>query len=248
MFWNYPPGEKNLSASFLNVPRSLRHVLDGMQARRLRHRPRRPRPELIAQLQHLLAPAYRAAACSPCCKPAWPSCCRVADYRAWLGSCPPPRRPRCASAGATRAQSRMVVRRGGQAFFVIPRLHAGQGAHPAAAAALRRAGGSPRKKPSTTPPAPALALLPGHLPVGAQRRPATRWCTSAPTARRNGCRARSAACPCRPRHAGAGRPARGLPLHCRQHRRGHSRPSAGAAPPSSATRRRPLPPPGCTRR
>ena len=32
MFWNYPPGEKNLSASFLNVPRSLRRVLDGMQA------------------------------------------------------------------------------------------------------------------------------------------------------------------------------------------------------------------------
>ena len=29
-FWNYPPGEKNLSASFLNVPRSLEQVSGGL--------------------------------------------------------------------------------------------------------------------------------------------------------------------------------------------------------------------------
>ena len=32
MFWNYPSGEKNLSASFLNVPRSLQSTLDGLRA------------------------------------------------------------------------------------------------------------------------------------------------------------------------------------------------------------------------
>ena len=57
-FWNYPPGEKNLSASFMNLPRSLEGTLAALKA--AGYRSETPQEaELIGNLQQLLAPAYR---------------------------------------------------------------------------------------------------------------------------------------------------------------------------------------------
>src|SRR5690606_29277919 len=59
-FWNYPPGEKNLSASFLNVPESMTGVLQAMkQAGYDTDVPQES--ELVEKLQRLLAPLYRDA-------------------------------------------------------------------------------------------------------------------------------------------------------------------------------------------
>ena len=59
MFWNYPSGEKNLSASFLNVPRSLQSTLDGLRAAGYSLPATPDETVLIEKLQRLLAPSYR---------------------------------------------------------------------------------------------------------------------------------------------------------------------------------------------
>ena len=59
-FWNYPAGEKNLSASFMNLPRSLSGTLTALQQAGYSTQTLAPEA-LTAQLQRLLAPAYRPA-------------------------------------------------------------------------------------------------------------------------------------------------------------------------------------------
>lgn len=56
-FYNYPPGEKNLGASFMNVPRSLERLLVEYQARGYQVE-LRTEQQLIDQLSALLAPFY----------------------------------------------------------------------------------------------------------------------------------------------------------------------------------------------
>ena len=56
-FWNYPPGEKNLSASFMNLPRSLVSTLAALKDRG--YATEAPgETELTLSLQRLLAPYY----------------------------------------------------------------------------------------------------------------------------------------------------------------------------------------------
>lgn len=57
-FYNYPPGEKNLGASFLNVPRSLETLLNAY-AERGYHVELADEQRLIDELTNLLAPYYR---------------------------------------------------------------------------------------------------------------------------------------------------------------------------------------------
>src|SRR5690606_26621642 len=57
-FYNYPPGEKNLGASFLNVPRSLERLL-GAYAERGYDAEQADEERLIEELSGLFAPFYR---------------------------------------------------------------------------------------------------------------------------------------------------------------------------------------------
>src|SRR5690606_35725335 len=58
MFWNYPPGEKNLGASFMNLPKSLDATLAAMRA--AGYVTSTPGDtEITSALQQLLAPSYR---------------------------------------------------------------------------------------------------------------------------------------------------------------------------------------------
>jgi cobaltochelatase CobN len=198
-FWNYPPGEKNLSASFMNLPRSLVGTLSRAAGRRLPHRGAWTRP-LTARCSACWRPSTAG-------RPAVPALLRdglaerlpVAAYRP---GCRPPCRPRCAGRTAARWGEPERQRwccdaswRRGEPFFVIPRLQLGQVTllpQPAARRALGRQGKGAvplhhRRCPRTST---------SRLPVGAQATGAMPWCTTAPTARRNGCRARSAACRC----------------------------------------------------
>ena len=86
-FWNYPPGEKNLSASFLNVPRSLQTTLAALRAQG--YDTEVPsEPELIAKLQRLLAPAYRTGELEPLLRDGLAATVPVARYRTWLNAQP----------------------------------------------------------------------------------------------------------------------------------------------------------------
>src|SRR5690606_39179760 len=59
-FWNYPPGEKNLSASYMNLPRSLSGTLTAMQGAGYSTETMGEQ-QLTLLLQRLLAPTYRPA-------------------------------------------------------------------------------------------------------------------------------------------------------------------------------------------
>jgi cobaltochelatase CobN len=114
-------------------------------------------------------------------------------------------------------------------FFVVPRLQLGNVAHPAAAAARRAWDDKEKALYHSTSALPSHYYLAAYL-WAREQQTAMRWCTSAPTARRNGCPARSAACRCStPADAGGGRRAGGLPLHRRQHRRGQQAKRRGRA-------------------
>ena len=125
--WNYPPGEKNLSASFMNLPRSLEATLKGLKDAGYRAEAL-SEPVLIASLQRLLAPFYRddtAAQLDALLRDGLAETLPVADYRRWLATLPDPQRQALARQWGEPEKSAMVVQRPGGPAFVIPRLLAG---------------------------------------------------------------------------------------------------------------------------
>ena len=124
-FWNYPPGEKNLSASFLNVPRSLQTTLAALRTQG--YDTEVPsEPELIAKLQRLLAPAYRAGELEPLLREGLAATVPLVRYRAWLAQQPAAVQAALRERWGEPEASSMVLRQGGQAMFVVPRLMLGK--------------------------------------------------------------------------------------------------------------------------
>ncbi|HWK69360.1 MAG TPA: cobaltochelatase subunit CobN [Burkholderiaceae bacterium] len=124
-FWNYPPGEKNLSASFLNVPESMTGVLQAMkEAGYDTDVPQES--ELVEKLQRLLAPLYRDARLQDLLDDGLAERLPVDDYRKWLESQPDDVRRAMLDRWGDPADSSMAIREGGQAWFVIPRLLLGK--------------------------------------------------------------------------------------------------------------------------
>jgi cobaltochelatase CobN len=124
LFWNYPPGEKNLSASFLNVPRSLVATLGALRA--AGYRTETPAEStLVNLLQRLLAPSYRDGELEGLLRDGLAEAFPVADYEAWLARLPARVREDLRARWGEPAASAMTVRRAGRAFFVIPRLALG---------------------------------------------------------------------------------------------------------------------------
>ncbi len=123
-FWNYPPGEKNLSASFLNVPRSLAATLAALATAGYATEPQ-AEAMLIGNLQQLLAPFYRDGQLDALLQAGLAELLPVQRYRAWLRQQPPGVQDGITTRFGPPEQSSMVVKRGGEAFFVIPRLKLG---------------------------------------------------------------------------------------------------------------------------
>ncbi len=128
-FWNYPAGEKNLSASFMNLPRSLAATLAAMRA----HGYTTETPDeatLTPRLQRLLAPAYRApgdtAVLRALLHEGLAGTLPVASYRAWLRTLPPERQAELRQRWGEPENSSWVLAEGGEPVFVVPRLQLGQ--------------------------------------------------------------------------------------------------------------------------
>ncbi|MCW5638355.1 MAG: cobaltochelatase subunit CobN, partial [Rubrivivax sp.] len=132
MFWNYPAGEKNLSASFMNLPRSLAGTLGALQAAGYRTEALDAQP-LTGQLQRLLAPGYRPpqdqAVLRELLRDGLADRLPVRDYRQWLQTLPDEVRAQLVQRWGEPERSTMVLRddneEGGEAYFVIPRLQRG---------------------------------------------------------------------------------------------------------------------------
>lgn len=127
-FWNYPAGEKNLSASFMNLPRSLVATLGAMQT--AGYRTETPgEQDLTARLQRLLAPGYRPpqdqAVLRDLLRDGLADRLPVGVYRQWLIGLPEVVRASLIQRWGEPERSAMVLREGSDAFFVIPRLQLG---------------------------------------------------------------------------------------------------------------------------
>lgn len=120
MVYNYPPGEKNLSASFMNVPRSLellstKWVEQGYQTQALSEQSfitglgaaiqqtHQPRAQVSEQPDYLL----------------------VSDYEAWFAQLPNSVQLRIKNYWGEPADSAMVSELNGQRIFPIPNVRAG---------------------------------------------------------------------------------------------------------------------------
>lgn len=123
-FWNYPPGEKNLTASFLNLPNSLRGTLAALKAEGYLTEVPGER-ELVLLLQRLLAPFYRDGELDSLLRDGLAELLPVADYRTWLESLPAAVRNEMLDRWGAPEQSSMLVTRNGQPYFVVPRLKLG---------------------------------------------------------------------------------------------------------------------------
>jgi cobaltochelatase CobN len=124
-FWNSPPGEKNLSSAFMNVPASLTSTLQALRAAGY-DTTVPPQDQLLAQLQSLLTHVYRDTRLQDLVDQGLAATWPVARYEAWLDRQPPSVRAEVTQRwGAPRA-SDMVIEHQGEPVFVIPRLALGK--------------------------------------------------------------------------------------------------------------------------
>lgn len=123
-FWNYPPGETNLSASYLNVPQSLAATLAAMKTRG--YEVRTPTAEaLVPQLQRLLKPYYRGTGHEALLKDGLAARLPLARYRAWFDTLPEAARARIVERWGEPERSGMLQGKGKDAWFPVPRFEAG---------------------------------------------------------------------------------------------------------------------------
>ena len=126
IFWNHPGGEKNVAASFMNVPRSLISVMKALHAAGY-DVPEPPEEEkLIADVQRLLASGYRDGELPGLLKDGLAALLPVAQYRQWLQSLPAATQAAMRKRWGEPERSAYVIQQGGKSYFVIPRLQMGR--------------------------------------------------------------------------------------------------------------------------
>lgn len=121
MFWNAPDGENNLSASNLNVPRSIVRIGHGLRDAGYGVRPMDEAP-LIARAQAMLGGYYRPESLDALLARDLAATFPVARYRQWLETLPEQRRAELRERWGEPEAHPAVRRIGGKAVFVFPRL------------------------------------------------------------------------------------------------------------------------------
>lgn len=125
MFWNYPPGEKNVSASNLNVPRSLAKLTEALAAAGYDVSPA-DELRLIEAAQTMLGALYHPERLQTLPAAGLADTLPIARYRAWLQSLPAGRRDELLARWGVPEDQSGVVEIGGEKHFVIPRLALGK--------------------------------------------------------------------------------------------------------------------------
>ncbi|WP_236032961.1 cobaltochelatase subunit CobN [Pseudomonas schmalbachii] len=123
-YYNYPPGEKNLGASFLNVPRSLETLLAAFQKQGYKVETR-DEQALIEQLSALLAPYYRDGALPDLLARDLAERLPLERYKAWFAGLPEELQHSIEQRWGPPEKSGLLVREGGKAWLAVPRLRLG---------------------------------------------------------------------------------------------------------------------------
>lgn len=125
MFWNYPPGEKNVSASNLNVPRSLEKLTAALAGAGYDVSPT-VEASLIAAAQAMLGALYHPDRLNALLAEGLADTLPVTRYRAWLDSLPAGRRDELLARWGAPEDQAGLVEIGGEKRFIIPRLAIGK--------------------------------------------------------------------------------------------------------------------------
>lgn len=124
MFWNYPSGEKNFSASHLNVPRSLERLGAALAAAGYRVEPA-AEAELIAAGQAMLGALYQPQRLDALHARGLAGTLPLAHYQAWLNGLPAAIRQTLQQRWGDPARHPAVREIDGEPQFLIPRLPMG---------------------------------------------------------------------------------------------------------------------------
>jgi len=124
MFWNYPTGEKNLSAAHLNVPRSLERITQALAAAGYDVTPADEK-QLIEAGQSMLAAFYRPQALETLLAAGLAEVVPVARYRTWFDSLPDTVRAAVVERWGQPEAHAAVRQVDGQPQFIVPRLRLG---------------------------------------------------------------------------------------------------------------------------
>jgi cobaltochelatase CobN len=125
MFWNYPAGERNLSASHLNLPRSLETLTQRLAEAGYAVTPA-AEVRLIEAGQAMLSGFYRPETLDALLREDLAATLPVASYRRWLDALPAARRAAMLDRWGAPEAHRAVREIAGEPRFVIPRLQLGR--------------------------------------------------------------------------------------------------------------------------
>ncbi|WP_447775556.1 cobaltochelatase subunit CobN [Variovorax boronicumulans] len=129
LVYNYPPGEANFGASFLNVPRSIDRMLSAMQA--AGYRTEAPGADtVIAQVQATMKAYYPTAQGSDALQPlldqGLADTLPLSQYLAWFRALPSETQRRIEAYWGPPETSAMLRPVAGAPAFVVPRVQFGQ--------------------------------------------------------------------------------------------------------------------------
>ncbi|MCQ4292124.1 cobaltochelatase subunit CobN [Pseudomonas stutzeri] len=125
MFWNHPDGERNLSASHLNVPASLAGLSDALQ-RAGYDVPAKAEAELIAPAQRLLAGYYRPETLDQLYRDGLAESLPLSDYQAWFDRLPEATREALRARWGDPAEHWALREIDGERRFIVPALRLGK--------------------------------------------------------------------------------------------------------------------------
>jgi len=124
-FYNNPTGEKNLSASNLNIPQSIASILKELKAAGY-STDTEDEKAIITKAQRVLAPFYRDGKLEELLRDGLAETFPVAAYSKWLETLPAQTRNWISARWGAADKSSMVISRNGEKLFVIPRAMFGK--------------------------------------------------------------------------------------------------------------------------
>ncbi|MFL0798128.1 MAG: cobaltochelatase subunit CobN [Cellvibrionaceae bacterium] len=124
MMWNYPPGEKNIGAAFLNVPISLERIVSALDKKGYKVEPQSEQ-WFIDNAGKLLRPMYRAEDASPLFEEGLADYLPLAVYEKWFAQLPKSVRTEITERWGEPKDNPMLVDHDGERAFVIPRMRSG---------------------------------------------------------------------------------------------------------------------------
>lgn len=125
MFWNYPPGEKNLGASNLNLPRSLERLSATLKEAGY-DVPVLHEESLITDMQALLGAVYHPERVTDLLARNMAVALPLARYQAWFASLPEGHQTEIVKAWGKPEDSALLRQVHGEPSFVLPLLRAGK--------------------------------------------------------------------------------------------------------------------------